>query len=205
MHRMPRFDWGELDYLLIDLPPGTGDIQLTLCQQAPLAGAVIVTTPQDVSLLDARKGLKMFEQVNVPVLGLVENMSFFVCGHCGGKTEIFRHGGGQGESVRLAVPFLGEEPLDPEVVLGGDAGQPIVLRNPKSAVSDAYRKIAGSMAAQLSIANAQAPVQANVKLFWNAGGAGAAAGGAPAGGASAAHGHDHGHDHGHSHGPGCKH
>ena len=198
-------DWGELDYLLIDLPPGTGDIQLTLCQQAPLAGAVIVTTPQDVSLLDARKGLKMFEQVNVPVLGLVENMSFFVCGHCGGKTEIFRHGGGQGESVRLAVPVLGEVPLDPEVVLGGDAGQPIVLRNPKSAVSDAYRKIAGSMAAQLSIANAQAPVQANVKLFWNAGGAGAAAGGAPAGGASAAHGHDHGHDHGHSHGPGCKH
>ncbi len=206
-------EWGTLDYLLIDLPPGTGDIQLTLCQQAPLAGAVIVTTPQDVSLLDARKGLKMFEQVNVPVLGLVENMSFFVCGHCGEKTEIFRHGGGQGESVRLGVPFLGEVPLDPEVVLGGDSGQPIMLRNPKSAVSEAYRKIAGAMAAQLSIANAQAPAQANVKLFWNAPGAAGAAGTAPTTPAAHDHGHSHGpggdhdhdHGHGHAHGPGCKH
>lgn len=169
-------DWGELDYLIIDLPPGTGDIQLTLCQQAPLAGAVIVTTPQDVSLLDARKGLKMFEQVNVPVLGVIENMSFFVCGHCQQRTDIFRHGGGQEEAVRLSVPFLGEIPLDPEVVRGGDAGQPIVLRNPQSPVTAAYRKVAGAMAAQLSIANAQAPAQANVKLTWNSG----AASGGPA-------------------------
>ena len=196
-------DWGELDYLIIDLPPGTGDIQLTLCQQAPLAGAVIVTTPQDVSLLDARKGLKMFEQVNVPVLGVIENMSFFVCGHCQQRTDIFRHGGGQQEAVRLSVPFLGEIPLDPEVVVGGDSGQPIVLRNPQSPVAAAYRKVAGAMAAQLSIANAQAPAQANVKLTWNTGSAAPAA--AP--GAGQAHGHDHGHDHGqgHTHGPGCQH
>ena len=196
-------DWGELDYLIIDLPPGTGDIQLTLCQQAPLAGAVIVTTPQDVSLLDACKGLKMFEQVNVPVLGVIENMSFFVCGHCQQRTDIFRHGGGQQEAVRLSVPFLGEIPLDPEVVVGGDSGQPIVLRNPQSPVAAAYRKVAGAMAAQLSIANAQAPAQANVKLTWNTGSAAPAA--AP--GAGQAHGHDHGHDHGHghTHGPGCQH
>jgi ATP-binding protein involved in chromosome partitioning len=161
-------EWGALDYLVIDLPPGTGDIQLTLCQQAPLAGAVIVSTPQDVSLLDARKGLKMFEQVNVPVLGIVENMSYFVCGHCHERTDIFRHGGGQSEAVRLGVPFLGEIPLDPEVVMGGDEGQPILLRNPKSPVSDAYRKVAGAMAAQLSIANASAPAQSNVKLMWDA-------------------------------------
>ena len=160
-------EWGELDYLVIDLPPGTGDIQLTLCQQAPLAGAVIVTTPQDVSLLDARKGLKMFEQVNVPVLGIVENMSFFVCGHCHERTDIFRHGGGQAEAVRLGVPFLGEIPLDPEVVVGGDEGQPILLRNPNSPVADAYRKVAGAMAAQLSIANASAPAQSNVKFLWD--------------------------------------
>jgi ATP-binding protein involved in chromosome partitioning len=162
-------EWGSLDYLVIDLPPGTGDVQLTLCQQAPLAGAVIVTTPQDVSLLDARKGLKMFEQVNVPVLGMVENMSYFVCGHCGQRTDVFRHGGGQNEAVRLGVPFLGEIPLDPEVVIGGDEGQPILLRSPKSAVSEAYRKVARAMAAQLSIANANAPAQANVKFTWNAG------------------------------------
>src|SRR5262249_54923193 len=160
-------EWGELDYLVIDLPPGTGDIQLTLCQQAPLAGAVIVTTPQDVSLLDARKGLKMFEQVNVPVLGIVENMSYFVCGHCHERTDIFRHGGGQSEAVRLGVPFLGEIPLDPDVVVGGDEGQPILLRNPQSPVSEAYRKVAGAMAAQLSIANAAAPAQSNVKFMWD--------------------------------------
>jgi ATP-binding protein involved in chromosome partitioning len=168
-------EWGQLDYLVIDLPPGTGDIQLTLCQQAPLAGAVIVTTPQDVSLLDARKGLKMFEQVSVPVLGLVENMSFFVCGHCGTRTDIFRHGGGQNEAVRLGVPFLGEIPIDPEVVIGGDEGQPILLRSPKSAVADAYRKVAGAMAAQLSIANAASPAQSNVSFQWKPGGSGAAA------------------------------
>jgi ATP-binding protein involved in chromosome partitioning len=166
---MSVVEWGNLDYLVIDLPPGTGDIQLTLCQQAPLAGAVIVTTPQDVSLLDARKGLKMFEQVNVPVLGLIENMSFFVCGHCGQRTEIFRHGGGQEEAVRLNVPFLGEIPLDPEVVIGGDEGQPILLRSPKSPVAEAYRKVASAMAAQLSIANANAPAQSNVTFTWDPG------------------------------------
>jgi ATP-binding protein involved in chromosome partitioning len=160
-------EWGELDYLVIDLPPGTGDIQLTLCQQAPLAGAVIVSTPQDVSLLDARKGLKMFEQVQVPVLGIVENMSYFECGHCHQRTDIFRHGGGANEAVRLGVPFLGEIPLDPEVVVGGDEGQPILLRNAKSPVSEAYRKVARAMAAQLSIANANAPAQSNVKMLWD--------------------------------------
>ncbi len=160
--------WGELDYLVVDMPPGTGDAQLTLAQQAPLAGAVIVSTPQSISLLDARKGLKMFEQVKVPVLGLVENMSYFICSHCNQRTDIFRHGGARAEAERLGVPFLGEIPIDPDVVIGGDEGQPIVWRNPKSKVAEAYREVARNVAARVSIANARSPAQTNVSFAWNA-------------------------------------
>jgi ATP-binding protein involved in chromosome partitioning len=137
--------WGALDFLVIDLPPGTGDAQLTLTQKIHLSGAVIVTTPQDVSLIDARKGLAMFQKVNVPVLGIVENMSYYVCPSCGHREEIFKHGGGARTAKQLGVPFLGEIPLDPKVAIGGDAGKPIVTAEPKSAVTEAYMRIADSV------------------------------------------------------------
>jgi ATP-binding protein involved in chromosome partitioning len=143
--------WGDLDYLIIDLPPGTGDAQLTITQTAPLAGAVIVSTPQDVALIDARKGLKMFERVDVPVLGIVENMSFFVCPHCGERTDIFATGGAERCAEELGVPFLGRIPIDPDVRACGDAGLPIVAARPEHPVSAAYGEIAGRLAAQLSI------------------------------------------------------
>ena len=143
--------WGELDYLLIDLPPGTGDAQLSISQVVSISGAVIVTTPQDVSLIDARKGLKMFEQMKVPVLGIVENMSYFLCPDCGSRHEIFRHGGGERAATELGVPYLGEVPIDPAVVVGGDEGTPIVLANPDSPAAKAYSKLAGSVASRLSI------------------------------------------------------
>jgi ATP-binding protein involved in chromosome partitioning len=146
--------WGELDYLLIDMPPGTGDVQLTLTQSAPLSGGIIITTPQDVSVLDAKKGLKMFQRVSVPVLGVVENMSYFICDNCEKKHYIFRQGGGHRIATSLGLPFLGEIPLEPEVTIGGDLGTPIVRRAPDSASAKAYREIAGAMAAQLSILSA---------------------------------------------------
>jgi len=141
--------WGTLDVLVIDLPPGTGDAQLTLTQKIQLSGAVIVTTPQDVSLIDARKGLAMFQKVNVPVLGIVENMSYFVCPSCGHREEIFKHGGGARTAKQLGVPFLGEIPLDPKVTLGGDAGKPIVAGEPKSQVTEAYMRIAEAILSTL--------------------------------------------------------
>ncbi len=147
---LANVEWGELDYLVIDLPPGTGDAQLTLTQSAPLAGAVIVSTPQDVSLIDARKGLRMFQQVNVPVLGMVENMSYFACPHCNTRTEIFRHGGGRKASEEMGIPFLGEVPIDPEVVLGGDNGTPIVSKNPDSPAARAYEDVAWKTACALA-------------------------------------------------------
>ena len=134
-------DWGQLDYLVIDLPPGTGDAQLTLCQHAPLTGAVIVTTPQEVSLLDAKRGLIMFQQVNVPVLGIVENMSYFL-GDDGKRYEIFRHGGGRRCAAELDVPFLGEIPIDPQIAVQGDVGEPIVHSHPQRPVAQAYLKLA---------------------------------------------------------------
>jgi ATP-binding protein involved in chromosome partitioning len=137
--------WGTLDFLVIDLPPGTGDAQLTLTQKIHLSGAVIVTTPQDVSLIDARKGLAMFQKVNVPVLGIVENMSYYVCPACGNRDEIFKHGGGARTAKQLGVPFLGEIPLDPKVAIGGDAGRPIVAAEPQSAVTEAYMRIADAV------------------------------------------------------------
>jgi ATP-binding protein involved in chromosome partitioning len=140
--------WGELDYLVIDLPPGTGDAQLTLTQHAPLTGAVIVTTPQDVSLVDARKGLEMFREVRVPVLGIVENMSYFV-GDDGKRYEIFRHGGGRKLAAAAGVPFLGDLPIDPRVAECGDQGEPIVRRYPDAPVSKAYFALADTVAAGL--------------------------------------------------------
>jgi len=141
--------WGKLDFMIIDLPPGTGDAQLTLTQKVPLTGAVVVTTPQDVALIDARKGLAMFRKVNVPVLGIIENMSYYICGHCGERTEIFGHGGGKKTAEMLGVPFLGEVPIDPKVVVGGDSGEPIVVLDPESAAAKAFVDLARQVAAQV--------------------------------------------------------
>jgi ATP-binding protein involved in chromosome partitioning len=121
-------DWGELDYLVIDLPPGTGDVQLSLIQTAPVTGAIVVTTPSDVSLEDARKAVMMFYQVKVPILGIVENMSFLSCPHCHERIDVFSHGGGRKTALEMKVHFLGELPLDPAIRVGGDSGQPIVQR-----------------------------------------------------------------------------
>jgi ATP-binding protein involved in chromosome partitioning len=143
-----QFDWGQLDFLVIDLPPGTGDAQLTLTQSAPLSGAVIVTTPQDVSLIDARKGLEMFRQVNVPVLGIVENMSYFV-GADGKRYEIFRHGGGKKLADEARVPFLGAVPIDPRIAECGDQGDPIVHKYPDSEVAKIYLELATTVSKQI--------------------------------------------------------
>ncbi|MCW5799295.1 MAG: Mrp/NBP35 family ATP-binding protein [Nitrospira sp.] len=148
--------WGELDYLLIDLPPGTGDAQLTLTQLVPLSGAVTVTTPQEVALHDVRKGMMMFQKVNVPLLGIVENMSFFVCGHCGERTEIFSHGGGERAAEKLGIPFLGRVPIDPVIRAGGDTGNPIVVAKPDSPQAQAFRDIAAKLAAALQTGGASA-------------------------------------------------
>lgn len=141
-----QVDWGALDVLLLDLPPGTGDIQLTLAQVFPLAGAVVVSTPQDVSLKIARRGLRMMEQVNVPILGIIENMSGFTCPSCGTLTHIFHQGGGEAIAQELSVPFLGKVPLDPAVVDCGDDGIPLIMAAPGSPAAMAYRQIAASLA-----------------------------------------------------------
>ncbi|HVS30657.1 MAG TPA: Mrp/NBP35 family ATP-binding protein [Thermoanaerobaculia bacterium] len=141
--------WGTLDFMIIDLPPGTGDAQLTLTQKVPLTGAVVVTTPQDVALIDARKGLAMFRKVNVPVLGIIENMSYFICRHCGEREEIFGHGGGKKTAEMLGVPFLGEVPIDPKVVVGGDTGEPIVILEPESPAALAFKELANQIVRQV--------------------------------------------------------
>jgi ATP-binding protein involved in chromosome partitioning len=143
--------WGDLDYLIFDMPPGTGDIQLTLVQTIPLTGAVIVTTPQDVALADAKKGLVMFNKVNVPVLGIIENMSYFMCGHCGQRENIFDSGGGKRTAEELNVPFLGEIPIDTKVRIGGDKGNPIVHGESGSPQGKIIQGIARQLAAQISI------------------------------------------------------
>jgi ATP-binding protein involved in chromosome partitioning len=143
-------NWGELDVLVVDMPPGTGDAQLTMAQQVPLAGAVIVSTPQDLALLDARKGLNMFRKVEVPVLGIVENMSYFTCPHCGGRTDVFSHGGAREEATKLGVDFLGEIPLDIAIRETSDDGRPIVVADPKSPHAQAYRDMAARVWAKLS-------------------------------------------------------
>jgi ATP-binding protein involved in chromosome partitioning len=136
--------WGELDVLVVDMPPGTGDAQLTMAQQVPLAGAVIVSTPQDLALIDARKGLNMFRRVDVPVLGIIENMSYFLCPHCGGRTDIFGHGGAASEAARIGVPFLGAVPLHSAIRERSDAGTPVVVSDPEGEHAIIYRNIAAA-------------------------------------------------------------
>jgi ATP-binding protein involved in chromosome partitioning len=149
MQMLRDVTWGEIDIMIVDMPPGTGDAQLTMAQQTPLSGAVIVSTPQDLALLDARKGLNMFRKVSVPVLGIIENMSYFICGKCGERHEIFGHGGAREEAQRLSVPFLGEVPLDIEVRARSDSGQPIVATQPEGMHAAIFRKIAEQVWAQI--------------------------------------------------------
>jgi ATP-binding protein involved in chromosome partitioning len=142
-------EWGTLDVMVVDMPPGTGDAQLTMAQQVPLAGAIIVSTPQDLALIDARRGIAMFGRVNVPVLGIVENMSYFVCPQCGGRSDIFGHGGARHEAERLGVPFLGEVPLDMAIRETSDSGRPVVATDPDGSHAAAYRAIAAKVRDQL--------------------------------------------------------
>ncbi len=148
-------DWGPLDYLVIDLPPGTGDAQLTLAQSVPLTGAIIVATPQDVALADVIRGVSMFKKLEVPVLGVVENMSYFLCPHCGERTDIFDHGGAKQMAERMSVPFLGEIPLDTKIRLGGDTGLPVMITEPDSSLGAAFRRAAENIAAKVSVMNVQ--------------------------------------------------
>jgi ATP-binding protein involved in chromosome partitioning len=142
-------EWSPADVMVIDMPPGTGDVQLTLAQQTPLSGAVIVSTPQDLALIDARKGLNMFRKVNVPVIGIVENMSYFICSTCGERHEIFGHGGAREEAARIGAPFLGEIPLDKEVRLRSDSGEPVVATQPDSLHAAIFRDVARQVWAAL--------------------------------------------------------
>jgi ATP-binding protein involved in chromosome partitioning len=150
MQMMREVDWGELDILVLDMPPGTGDAQLTMAQQVPLAGAVIVSTPQDLALIDARKGLRMFQNVDVPILGLIENMSTFICPHCGKTSDIFGHGGAENDARRLGVMFLGAVPLEMKIRETSDAGTPIVVAEPDSIHAQTYKRLALKVATLLS-------------------------------------------------------
>ena len=141
--------WGTLDVLVVDMPPGTGDAQLTLAQNVPLKGAIIISTPQDLSLIDARRGLAMFRKVNVPVLGIIENMSYFQCPHCGSRSDIFGHGGARHEAERLGVPFLGEIPLHMSIRETSDSGHPVVVSEPEGAHAEVYRAIGAAIREQL--------------------------------------------------------
>jgi len=149
-------DWGELDYLVIDLPPGTGDVQLSLVQSAPLTGAVIVTTPSDVSLEDARKAVHMFEQVRVPLLGLVENMSYLQCPHCSERIDVFSTGGGKRTAEQMGVFFLGALPLDPQVRIGGDTGHPVATAGPEDKVGGIYYELAKTVMERARVSGAGA-------------------------------------------------
>jgi ATP-binding protein involved in chromosome partitioning len=163
-------EWGELDYLVVDMPPGTGDAALTLTQQAPLSGAVIVTTANDLSLIDARKGLHMFEKVQVPVLGILENMSWFSPPDLPERRyHIFGKGGGQRTAAELGVDFLGEVPIDPRIVEGGDAGRPIVLEAPDSEAARAFRELAGRVARKLAVLAERTPALADANITWVSG------------------------------------
>src|SRR5437016_2275393 len=143
-------DWGDLEYLLIDLPPGTGDVQLTLIQTAPVTGAVVVTTPSDVSLEDARKAVHMFNQVKVPILGIVENMSYLICPHCQERVDVFSYGGGRRTAEQMQVNFLGELPLNPEVRIGGDTGDPVALRRNNDPVAESFLELARNTVARIA-------------------------------------------------------
>ena len=156
LQQMLRYvEWGELDIMVVDMPPGTGDAQLTMAQQVPLAGAVIVSTPQDIALLDARKGLNMFQKVDVPVLGIVENMSYFLCPHCGGRSEIFSHGGARREAERLGTEFLGEVPLDLKIRETSDGGMPITAAEPTSSHALVFRGMAARVWEKVAGADAE--------------------------------------------------
>jgi len=144
-----QVDWPALDIMVVDMPPGTGDAQLTMAQQVPLKGAVIVSTPQDLALIDARRGVSMFKRVDVPVLGIVENMSYFLCPHCGTRADIFGHGGARQEAERLGVPFLGEVPLHMAIREKSDAGLPVVATEPDSPNAQIYREIAAKVHEQI--------------------------------------------------------
>jgi ATP-binding protein involved in chromosome partitioning len=148
--------WGELDYLVIDLPPGTGDIQLSLCQTIPLTGAVIVSTPQDLALEVASKAIAMFKKLNTPVLGVVENMSYYVCAHCGERDDIFGHGGARLVAEKMGYPFLGEVPLSSLIRTRSDSGEPVALDDEKTPHGKAFKEVAGALSAQISIANLKA-------------------------------------------------
>ena len=163
---LKKVDWGELDYLVIDLPPGTGDVVLSLVQNVPVTGAVIVTTPSDVSLEDARKAVQMFNQVKVEILGIVENMSYLVCPHCNERVDVFGHGGGMRTAERYGVPFLGELPLNPEVRQGGDTGMPVALRGEGDPLGKAFLDLGRRVAARLSVMNLTAPTESilNVRM-----------------------------------------
>ncbi len=149
--------WGELDLLVVDMPPGTGDAQLTMSQQVPLAGAVIVSTPQDIALIDARKGLNMFKKVEVPILGLIENMSTFICPKCGEQSDIFGHGGARSEAERIGVPFLGEVPLHMDIRSNSDRGTPVTVSNPEGPHALIYKQIANEIISQLESVSGARP------------------------------------------------
>jgi ATP-binding protein involved in chromosome partitioning len=144
-------EWGELDYLVVDLPPGTGDASLTLAQKIPLSGLVLVATPQDVALADASRAMAMFRQLKVPIIGIVENMSYFVCSGCDQRHDLFGRGGAARMAAKEGIDLLGEIPLDPSIRVGGDIGQPILVREPRSPQSAAFREIAGRVAAKISV------------------------------------------------------
>ena len=146
-------NWGELDYLIVDLPPGTGDVQLTMSQSIPMTGAVVVSTPQDVATADVGRAIQMFSTLKVPNLGLIENMSYFICPHCGQREEIFGHGGAKALAERMRVPFLGEIPLDRRIREGGGPGKPLMVSEPKSELASVYREVASHLAAQVSVRN----------------------------------------------------
>ena len=148
-------EWGDLDYLIVDLPPGTGDVQLTLCQRIPLTGAVVVSTPQDVALRVAEKAIAMFRQLRCPILGLIENMSYYVCPHCGERDNIFDTGGCERAAERWQAPLLGKIPLATGIRKASDSGRPVVLEDPKSPSAAAFLEIARSLTAQISIRNLQ--------------------------------------------------
>ncbi len=173
-------DWGELDFLVVDLPPGTGDIQLSLCQSIPVAGAVIVSTPQDVAWNVAQKAILMFDKLNAPILGVIENMSFYQCPRCGSKEEIFGHGGAQAAAKLLGIPFLGEIPLDTRLRTCSDQGQPIILQEPEHVLSKVFFKIAEKLKSEIQSLGARAeekklpqtispPQSAEIKIEWKDG------------------------------------
>lgn len=161
---LSQVEWGEVDYLLVDLPPGTGDVQLTLAQSVAMTGAIIVTTPQAVALSDVRKGVAAFQQLKVPIIGVVENMSVYVCPECGNEAHIFAHGGGREAAEQYEVPFLGEIPLEPLVREGGDFGNPITVQAPNSPAAQALVRVAEAVAQRVTELNAQEASQGLIRI-----------------------------------------